>query len=261
LSVLIQSYAALCTFVFVAISAWVSLRLLLLARRTGCKPELYLGLGILGTAVLGYGVLIAGTLMRPPGALEATGWLERSLQGVGQILHDAGVTMVILFVRTVFRPHERWARTLAAGMLVTLWGGHVLWELGNQFRSAGPGNVFWFLRYAVIWSYPLWTTIESYRYYARMRRRLAIGLADPLLVNRFFLWGTGALGTGLATWTSSLPFLLVGRPEALLAWLAPIQVATASIGVATVIVYLLTFLPPAAYRRWLTRAQSPPAGA
>jgi hypothetical protein len=164
--------------------------------------------------------------------------------------------MVILFVRTVFRPHERWAKALAGVMFVCLWGGQLGWELGNGYRSAGPGNAFWFLRYAVIWSYPVWTMVESYRYYALMRRRLAIGLADPLLANRFFLWGTGALGTGLATWISSLPFLWVGRPELLLAWTPTVQIVVASVGVATVLAYLLTFLPPAFYRRWLLGADA-----
>jgi hypothetical protein len=253
---LAQTYGALCTFFFVAMSLLVSLRLLWLARRTRCKPELYLGLGILGTAVLGYGVLIAGTLLRAPGELEASGFAQRGLQALGQLLHDAGVTMVILFVRNVFRPHERWAKALAGVMFVCLWGGQLGWELGNGYRSAGPGNAFWFLRYAVIWSYPVWTLVESYRYYALMRRRLAIGLADPLLANRFFLWGSGALGTGLATWISSLPFLWVGRPELLLAWTPTVQIVVASVGAVTVVLYLFTFLPPASYRRWIVGADA-----
>jgi hypothetical protein len=165
--------------------------------------------------------------------------------------------MVILFVLSVFRPHERWAKGLAALLFTALWGGHLGWELENGYRSSGPGNAFWCLRYAVIWSYSLWTMVESYHYYARMRRRLAIGLADPLLVNRFFLWGTGALGTALATWTSSLPFLWVDQPDRLLAWLPAVQIGIATIGVATVTLYSLPFVPPARYRRWILRSARP----
>lgn len=254
---LAQSYAIVATLFFVLMSLLVSSRLLLLACRTRCKPELLLGLGILGTAVLGYGVLIAGTLLRSPGEIANDGFLQRSLQAIGQVLHDAGVTMVILFVLTVFRPHERWAKGLAAILFALLWGGQIGWEIGNCFHSPGPGNTFWWLRYSVIWSYALWTMLESYRYYSLMRRREAIGLADPLLVNRFFLWGTGALGTALATWTSSLPFFLTDQPERLIAWMPAIQIATATIGVATVTLYSLTFLPPARYCRWILRARRP----
>jgi hypothetical protein len=96
--------------------------------------------------------------------------------------------------------------------------------------------------------------VESYRYYALMRRRLAIGLVEPLVANRFLLWGTGALGTALATWTASIPFLLMGRPEVAVAWMPAIQVTTACFGVVTVAIYYLTFFPPAAYRRWVVGA-------
>ena len=254
MAALIQSYHLAATLLFVAASAVVSVRLLLLARRTRCKPELLLGLGILGTAVLGYGVLIAAILVRGVENAIGTTPLERALQGTGTLLHDLGVSMIVLFVLNVFRSGERWALVLAGALLAALWLGSLGWELENGFRNAGVGNGFWWLRYAVIWSYSLWTMLESYRYYALMRRRLALGLVDPLVANRFFLWGTGALGTSLAIWTASIPFLLMDRPAVAIAWMPAIQIATASFGVATVAIYYLTFFPPAAYRRWVVGA-------
>jgi hypothetical protein len=254
LSRLVQSYHLLATLAFVLASAVVSLRLLGLARRTRQRPERLLGLGILGTAVLGYGVLIAAAIVGGGVYTEDADGAQRALQAAGGILHDAGVTMVLLFVRTVFRPAERWARALTAAALLALWGGHVGWELSNGYRSTLPGNGFWWLRYAVIWTYPLWTMVESYRYYALLRRRRALGLADPLVTNRFLLWGSASLGTALATWTASIPYLLVARPELALAWGPPIQVATASFGVATVTLYGLTFFAPAWYRRRVVAA-------
>lgn len=249
----IQSYHILATLAFVAASALVSLRLIGLAARTGQRPELLLGLGILGTAVLGYGILIANTIARG-GLTENGSALERSLQAAGSILHDAGVTMVVLFVLTVFRPAERWARVLTAAALLALWGGHAGWELRNGYRSALAGNVFWWVRYAVIWTYPLWTMVESYRYYGLLRRRRALGLADPLVTNRFLLWGSASLGTALATWTASVPYFLVDSHQAMLSWSPAIQVATATFGVVTVTLYGLTFFAPAWYRRWIAGA-------
>lgn len=253
---LIQSYHLLATLAFVLASALVSLRLIGLAVRTRQRPELLLGLGILGTAVLGYGVLIAAAILRGGVATTASNDFERALHALGGILHDAGVTMVILFVLTVFRPHERWARVLTAVALLMLWGGHFGWELTNRYRSTLPGNGFWWLRYAVIWTYPLWTMVESYRYYALLRRRSALGLADPLVTNRFLLWGSASLGTALATWTASLPYLLIDRPETLAAWGPPIQIVTATIGVVTVTLYGFTFFAPAWYRRRVLQAQA-----
>lgn len=255
---LVQSYHLAATLLFVAVSAAVSLRLLLLALRTRGKPELLLGLGILGTAVLGYGVLIASALVRGLEKPLATTFAERALQAAGQLLHDAGVSMVVLFVLTVFRPGERLAKALAAMLLTALWGGALGSELENGFRNPGIGNGFWWLRYAVIWTYPLWTAVESYRYYTMMRRRVALGLADPVVANRFWLWGTGALGTALATWTASSSLFLASDPALLQAWAPPIQLATATVGVATVALYSLTFFPPVAYRRWVAGAAQEP---
>jgi hypothetical protein len=249
---LLQSYALLATVCFVLVSAVAAVRLLLLARRTRLLPELLLGGGLLGTAVLGYGVLIAGTILRGPEVLATERIAPRVLQALGQSLHDLGVALILAFVVVVFRPHERWAKVLAGALCASLWIGQIGWEGQNGFRSARIGDGFWWLRYAVIWTYALWPMIESYRYYALMRRRCAIGLADPLVANRFFLWGTGALGTSLATWTSSSAIFLVHDLDRFGTWMPYIQVATATFGVATVAVYYLTFFPPAAYRRWVT---------
>ena len=35
----------------------------------------------------------------------------------------------------------------------------------------------------------LWTSVESLTWWRRMHRRVALGLADPVVANRFFLWG------------------------------------------------------------------------
>ena len=254
MAVLIQSYSMIATLLFVVVSAVVGVRLLLLSRRTGCKPELLLGLGVLGTAVLGYGLMMGAMVVRGPEKLVGTTLLERALQGSGVVLHDLGVTVMVLFVLTTFRAGERWAIALASVGIGSLWVGGIGWESQNGFRSASIGNGFWWLRYAVIWTYPLWAMIESYHYYALMRRRLALGLVDPMVANRFFLWGTGSLGTCLAIWVSSLPFLWMDDPAGALVAMPAIQVATATVGVVTVVIYSLTFFPPAAYRRWVVGA-------
>jgi hypothetical protein len=239
---------------FVAVSAIVGFRMLLLWRRSGCRPELFLGCGVLGTAVFGYGVLIAASVVRGPGNNVDTTMLQLGLQGSGVVLHDLGVTCFVLFVLSTFRAGERWAIALAALLIGSIWIGDVGWESVNRFRDAGIGNAFWWMRYGVIWTYPLWAIVESYWYYGLMRRRLALGLVDPLVANRFFLWGTGSLGTLAAIWVSSIPFMLVNDPARALAWMPQIQVVTATVGVVTVVAYYLTFFPPAAYKRWVLGA-------
>jgi hypothetical protein len=240
------------TLAFVAGSAVVSGRLLLLARRNRDLPAFLLGGAIGGTAVLGYGVLIAammanGSAPRPegPSALVVT------LTALGRVLHDLGVTLHVAFVLTVFRRGVVWARALAAVMVTLLWLGMVGGALAGSFRTDITGTPAWLAEYLVIWSYPLWSMAEAYRYALMMRRRAAVGLGSPVVANRFVLWGTGSLFAALAIWTSSIPFAYMNDPTTLAAITPAVRVATALTGLVSVTCSLFAFLPPAWYRRWI----------
>jgi hypothetical protein len=226
----------------------VAVRLLLLARRSREAPELLLGLAILGTAVLGYGVLIASQILR----LQATGGevpnAAIGLSAVGKTLHDLGVGCFLVFVLKVFRPGELFARGLAAGAGTMLFFGLALGMLTGSLRTEVVGSTAWLCEYLVIFSYPLWLTFESLRYWRLMRLRAALGLADSLVANRFLLWGVGSLFTALAIWTASAPFFFVDRPELGLALAPAIHIVTAITGLASISCSYLAFLPPDWYR-------------
>ncbi len=132
--------------------------------------------------------------------------------------------------------------------LVTLWTsegnamfGSPLQILGDCFRLGGLG----------------WGSLEALRYHATMRRRLALGLADATVTNRFLLWSLACLSgvivtgasmmmtvtgeTSLQTW----PFLLIG----IFSFIAPAC-------------QWLTFFPPDWYRSWIAeRHHAQPLGA
>lgn len=249
----VQSFQLIATAVFVVGSVVVGLRLLWLARETGEAPELLLGSGILGTAVLGYGTLIASLLLRggfttdPAHASD----LATFLTGAGKISHDAGVTLFLAFVLKVFRPDARWARALAGAALLLLWGGLAWGGLHGSFRVEVVGSPAWICEYAVIWTYPIWMVLESFRYWGMLRRRAALGLADPAVTNRFFLWGTGSLFTALATWAASAPYLFARDPATILAITPAVRVVTAFAGLVSVSCSYLAFIPPGWYLRRL----------
>jgi len=249
---LAQSLHLVATAIFVLGSAVVGVRLVLLARRTREQPEMLLGCAILGTAVLGYGVLIAAMILRgsPPQAV-ASGTVV-VLSAVGRSLHALGVTFFFLFVVRVFRMGHTWAWALTGVAMLLLWGGVAWGAVQGSFRTDNTMTPAWWCEYAVIWTYPLWLATESFRYWNMMRRRAALGFADPMVTNRFLLWGLGSVFSALAIWTASVPFFLLDRPE-LLASAAPrIQVLTAVAGVASVSCSYLAFLPPAWYARQIT---------
>ena len=184
--------------------------------------------------------------------------VETFLSGGGQIVHNFGLSMSLMFVLSVFRPSERWAKGLAGALLLCLWSGCAIVGAKTGFRVQVVGSPAWIAQYAVIWIYPLWSTFECFSYYGKLPRRVAIGLAEPVVVNRFCLWGVASLLTAAATWTASIPFAIYRSPELLLAWTPAIQVATASVGLVTVTCYALIFFPPKRYGEWL-RADAPSA--
>ena len=42
----------------------------------------------------------------------------------------------------------------------------------------------------------LWATLECFRYSARLRKRAALGLGDPIIAHRIWLWELGAVTAG-----------------------------------------------------------------
>jgi hypothetical protein len=257
---LIEGFHTLATLAFVGGSAVVAARLLGLAHRTRQEPELLLGAAILCSAVLGYGVLIANLILREGVPPEKVPLVSVFLSGAGRVLHDVGVTLFLVFVVRVFRPDAGFAKALAGGMLALLWGGVLVggWNGAFRYELEAVGRPAWWCEYAVIWTYPLWSMAEAYRYWGVMRRRATIGLAEPAVANRFFLWGTASLFTALATWTASIPYLYATDLEATASITPAVRILTALAGIGSVSSSLFAFLPPAWYRQrvepLLTRA-------
>lgn len=250
MTALAGSLYLLFTAAFVAVTLAIGARLLLLARRTGGRPERLLGLGLPLTGGVGYGLLIGASLARDAG-WEAPALLAAAT-GLGKLAHDAGVCLVLAFVVSVFRPGRAWARGLVVAAGAVMAAGFAGYAAGGGLGHGRPEGLFYWLEFAVIGSYPLWVAGESFRYYALMRRRRALGLAEPVVTNRFLLWGVASLLTLAAIWTVTLPALLLG-PRAPMAEAAPFLMATAVWGIAAVAAYALTFFPPRAYRAWLER--------
>jgi hypothetical protein len=150
----------------------------------------------------------------------------------------------------VFRPAERWARWLALGGSIGLAG---LWAAGFAAGAYRDDSSF-FLLLPVYASY-LWVFLESFRYYRMQRRRRALGLADPVLANRFLLF---------AIWTGSVFAITVLGVAGSLAQLAsgsyhdggglgdPVILGiTRLLAVPIAVSIWLTFLAPARYHAWL----------
>ena len=102
----------------------------------------------------------------------------------------------------------------------------------------------------------LWTALESLTYHRMLRRRLALGLADPVVVNRFLLWALSGL---------ALVALCGGIGASILAGYAPLRdgpplLCIGGASVVASVTWYLAFLPPAGYVRFLRRRVGTEAG-
>lgn len=249
----LDALAGIATLAFIASGFAVGLRLLALARRTRGVPETTLGLGLFLIVGVGFPVALAGRAIVEP-APEAA----RLLLSLAPLLLNAGWIGVWVFTWRVFRAGSRAARTatgLAIVALIALAGASAT---RNFFvpadRIAGPsipGTATQLLALGVY----VWTTVEALRQHAMQRRRLVLGLGDPVVANRFLLWAL----VGIFSFAS-----LVGTTVANILGVdangvPALRLALSAAGLACAATLYLAFRPPAAYVAWVRTSAARPA--
>ena len=234
-----------------SIFAWVfATRLLSRARKSGSLPEVSLATGYLLIAGLGY----------PMAAASIAAWtslgetLARAVLLMGCVILRIGLAGIFVFTWRTFRPEGGWARALCFGgiLLLTLDGSYAVAQLfattGYEavvvIAGSGPVIAVSILLSALAFG---WPAAESLTYYAKLRRRRALGIADPIVVNRFLLWGIAC--------ASSLIVSLANAATALLGLsileYQPTILTSALLGVMNSMLLILAFLPPAPYLRFI----------
>jgi hypothetical protein len=222
----------------------VGLRLLAVARRTREWPEWAVGIALLCYATVAQALRVV-TLTLPDDASFA---LQVGLVAVRMAAFAGTLAGLSIFNWRVYGPESAWRRGLATGLagLGAVSAVFIVAGFASFLRGGPPAPAFWRVALSAAFLAAFaWTSIESLRYYGLMRRRLALGLADPVIVNRFLVWGAGA---GLSTALTVVPVLssMAGRVDDPLAGMA-----TAAAGVLNALVWSLTFTPPRAYVRWI----------
>jgi hypothetical protein len=218
-------------------------RLLLLASRTRALPELTLGITYIVGGMLGWAALLFGG-----GIIDRAPTLGFWLNAVGLFCLSAGSTSLGLFCWRVFAPGSTALRVLFFAFVVTLIVDfiHNIVFLGIPFP---PTSSFWYwpgmtARTALI----LWRPLSALPYYARLKRRLALGLADPVATNRVFLWGiAGALTAGVSLFVVAVTLAGLWETPAR-SVIAIITVVSAAVDAA---LSWLAFAPPRGYVEWV----------
>ncbi len=239
---------------FLGVATLVGVRLLLLGRGTRQLPELAMGLGLVLISLLG---MPLAALARLPI------WLGNPLADVafamGLTLACTGIALIFVFTWSVFRRHERWATALVIAASLALSG----FAAGLSIAGSGQQSLADVLPRTRPWALGVvamvilgfgWTALESLHYWRMLRRRLVLGLADPIVANRFLLWaisgGTTALlcTAILACLWAELVVLHHPLPLSLIALM----------GSVVSIAWYLSFFPPEGYRRAIRARHTAP---
>ncbi len=228
---------------FAVASFLVGARLLLLARRTRELPELAVGLALVLAGGAGYALMFASARLAPEPATAG------AFAALGALSLNAGAVSLWFFTWRVFRPESAWAAVLVAAAAAAAGSSylHELLTTGFAFRSF-QGVWYWSGFAARLLCFG-WAALESLRYWAMMRRRARLGLAEPLLANRFLLWALAAAGA-FAIWAVVGWNLLQGsnQPTGGL-FENDAALLVSGFGLASALALWLAFFPPLAYRR------------
>jgi hypothetical protein len=257
----LEALSGLVTFGLMALSFVIGVRLVRLGRRAG-GPELWLGLYFLvyGCFATSASVTVYLGWSAPDVAFSdaTTRLLNAAFYGLSTI----GMTCLLLFTQRTFRPGSSGARVLVWSNCAVLVGAAIGVGVTEGFEVRVLNGAFYWIAYLARLAPFVWVSVESFRYGAMLRRRVSIGLADPLVADRFLLWGLWSavlavmafsdplarfwywhLSGSTTQWVGS-----IGRP--IIDVVVPLSSA---FGIAAVTLLFLTFFPTPAYRRWVAR--------
>ena len=189
---------------FVLASLVLGLRLLLLGRRTRQLPELSMGAALFLMGGIGY-PLVTICRLAPIGPTTIA-----VLFGTYMVLQWFGITCLAVFNWRVFRPASMTSQIAAFGLSACMLTCSLVQGLGEGFAAAArdpkaamPQLASYFACVGLGWA-----CAESWRYHRMLRRRMAIGLADALVTDRFRLWALSAASASFLTFVTNIAFLL-----------------------------------------------------
>ncbi|MCG8588978.1 MAG: hypothetical protein MJE66_06775 [Proteobacteria bacterium] len=228
--------------VFALACAVVGIRFGLRGLRTGYAAELMLGYGFLSSGCIGFVLVVF------PALIPALAPIAPKSITLGEALINSGEGVLLWFTLRVFGLRRRstlWAAAVVwAGLAVGfVW---LAWVSGGWFDQVSH-PAYWIQAGARTTCF-VWAGTEALRYHWMMQRRLWLGLADPIVADRFRLFAIFGLSAALMNVTMAVAWALrhwygVAPPS--------IQVVASLLGLAAALCMSLAFFPPAAYARWI----------
>ncbi len=231
---------------FILLSA-PAVKLLFHARRDRGGPEVWAGLFFLGAG--------SGMPLRMMGAtlIQDGGEPGVAVNVAGHLCLLVSSVSLTVFTWKVFHSESTRVRAIAVG-LIALQLITTLYAFGTGTIHAEEGNPIIAIN-AMRVVPTAWACVESIRYWMLMRRRVALGLADPVVSNRFALWAIWTAAFAALPTTSLVLRIVVptmvadpNDPEVIRAvmdeLLGGLRVLLAVAGLLGLVALVLSFFPP-----------------
>ena len=217
-------------------------RLVLLGVRTGEAPERLLGASFLAFGVSGVLYSIA--------VFESLAAFWTPLNFAARVAFLPSAVLVAVFTARVFRPDDRWARWLVRGVAVLLVAGVGGSALKGDWEGFSLSNGWFWLEW-VGYTLPFgWAAAEALHQYLQARRRVRVGLCEPSVCNRMFLWSLYGLIQMLSNVVLIGQYAAYERENVFSSTWDFLYGGTI---LAALVVMWFAFFPPKIYLHWINR--------
>jgi hypothetical protein len=238
------------TWTVIFLTSLIAVRMGRSALRTRSLPEALLSIFFFG-GFAGYAlIMLPRTFALSDGAIL---FATRS----GATLLTLPSMAVVFFTWQVFRRDSTWARVAAFSLatftgLTTISGQWLAAPLGlEQILSLEPGSPYYWITSLSKAACFAWSCSEALIFYRKAKRRLATGLIDALVANRFLLWAIWSGSAASMVVIRIVSALLVGATSGTSVLPLPLIVSMLIAGTSCISAVWLTFAPPAFYRRMI----------
>lgn len=217
-----------------------SLRLLRLSQRTHQRPELLFGLYFGFSGAYYFTFNLPNIFGLEPWSIAAEWMVEW--------IYVIGVFPYLFFLRSVFRPDQTWAGVLVGLCSVFLIVGTALGALGGDAIYAIDSP--WFLVQWAGYTAPcVWMCVEALLSNRGARKRVRLGLCEPIVANRYLLLALFGAFQFVAC-LADLSFAADISGNRAISTMSDVLLGSSEI--ASVAVLWLAFFPPRFYVNWIT---------
>jgi hypothetical protein len=231
---------------------WLGGRLIRRGARGRGAPELLLGIHLLLSMGLGSLLLTGVSLSAYADAGASAGSLS-AFAVVGNCVTILGLMAALWFNYRVFHAGDRAGLGLALSGSLMMWAGFAyLVAAGGLEQPDSYGRPYWPLAASMVLA-DIWVATEALRFRAQLRKRLALGLAEPLVVERFALWAFGAIARIVLVLMAPLTSALTETAEERLRFAPGLLLLSALLILGACTATWLMLAPTEAYRRWVER--------